>query len=71
VRLQNSCDLIEIVGNGELESVVRYFITGLDQELHHGGVLPIRVTEVCRTVDGCASRCAAVLVLQVEPGAAG
>jgi hypothetical protein len=42
VRLQNSCDVIEIVGNGELESVVCDFLTSVEQESYYL-FLPSRV----------------------------
>jgi hypothetical protein len=71
VRLQNGCDLIEMVSDGELEPVVCGLLAGVDQELNHSGILPMLVTEVRRTVDGRAKGCASVLLLQVEPGAAG
>jgi hypothetical protein len=53
VRLTNGCDLIEIVCNGELESIFCDLLTGLDQELNHSGILPMLVTEVRRTRGGC------------------
>src|ERR1700734_427813 len=61
VRLQHGGDVFEIVGNGELESIVWDLLASVDEEFNHCSVLPMRVTEVRRTVAGCDSRCAAVL----------
>ncbi len=46
MRLQNRCDLIEIVCDGELELVVRGLLTSGDQELNHSGVLPALVSAI-------------------------